>query len=474
MESKSGVSGVALLVARRPAACDPHTMAAPCGCRRTCRHRSTTGARPASRSSRCAQHAQHLDASRARRGTAIFGSALAGRGVGPAACSTSIARWVVSLRQVQCASAAVADDAGAGRRQATWTCRRADRAGSSMRANSSAAVERLASLVHWRSRPAGADDVCRSRISRRVRGGLVTGASRAARWGAFVAAIAGGARDDRRARWWICAEAGRVGHADAAARAASCVLVRVAGQVRRGAAGAGALPGPHPRAARARVPRPGPARARRQPRRGWSHRCGRGCSSAAGRSRRGGDAAAAARDGQAAQPPPDARDAAAGRARRPRHQARVPDEPAVGRAVHEGRRADLRPRGLRRGVAAAAGGRVGAIVRGAQLVVVGDPKQLPPTSFFATPARGARGGRQRGRRRRPRRREHPRGVHGLRRAHEPAEVALPQRARVADRVLERQLLRRRPAHLPQRRTAVRSSGPPVRVREPAASTKARA
>ena len=39
---------------------------------------------------------------------------------------------------------------------------------------------------------------------------------------------------------------------------------------------------------------------------------------------------------------------------------------------------------------------------------------------------------QRRRRRRPRRREHPRGVHGLRRADEPPEVALPQRARVAD------------------------------------------
>ena len=28
---------------------------------------------------------------------------------------------------------------------------------------------------------------------------------------------------------------------------------------------------------------------------------------------------------------------------------------------------------------------IGSIVRGAQLVVVGDPKQLPPTSFFASP-----------------------------------------------------------------------------------------
>ena len=174
------------------------------------------------------------------------------------------------------------------------------------------------------------------------------------------------------------------------------------------------------------------------------------------RSRRGGDAGAAARDGEATQSPADPRDAAAGRARRARHQARVPDEPAVGRAVHEGRHADLRPRRVRRGVAAAAGGcdrlhRARRAARGRRR-----PEAVAADEFLREPARGALGDRQRGRRRRPRRREHPRSVHGLRRAHEPAEVALPQRARVIDLVLERQFLRRRPADFPQCRTAVRS------------------
>ncbi len=57
-------------------------------------------------------------------------------------------------------------------------------------------------------------------------------------------------------------------------------------------------------------------------------------------------------------------------------------EPHLGDAVHRRFLSALRPGGVRRGVPEPVWDAVGAIARGTSLVVVGDPKQLPPTNFF--------------------------------------------------------------------------------------------
>ena len=89
---------------------------------------------------------------------------------------------------------------------------------------------------------------------------------------------------------------------------------------------------------------------------------------------------------------------------------------------------------------------IGAIYRGKQLVVTGDNQQLPPTTFFQQLAGDGRSGIDGGR-----------AVVRERARHEPgggtaaadAALALSQPARRADRVRQRDLLRRQAHHLPR-------------------------
>ena len=108
---------------------------------------------------------------------------------------------------------------------------------------------------------------------------------------------------------------------------------------------------------------------------------------------------------------------------------------------------------------------VGSIVRGARLIVVGDPRQLPPTNFFSVmsrPGHGGAGGRRhaavRGHR------ERAGGVPGRGRAEDAAALALPQRARVAHHLQQRLVLRRGPVHLSQRGRRQRRLRPLLRAR----------
>ena len=87
---------------------------------------------------------------------------------------------------------------------------------------------------------------------------------------------------------------------------------------------------------------------------------------------------------------------------------------------------------------------IGVIARGKQVVVVGDPQQLPPTSL-----RRARCRRRRGRhRRRPIRRAFSTSASPPNIPHAPARLALPQPAREPDRLLQPRLLRRPAGHVP--------------------------
>ena len=120
----------------------------------------------------------------------------------------------------------------------------------------------------------------------------------------------------------------------------------------------------------------------------------------------------AARDGEAAQSQSATQDAAARGAGHPRDQAVLPDEPALRRAVPRGRRPSFDLVIFDEASQLPPEDAVGAIVRGRQLVVVGDPKQLPPTNFFAVAAAPEATDRRRRHAALQRRRERPRGVHG--------------------------------------------------------------
>ena len=130
----------------------------------------------------------------------------------------------------------------------------------------------------------------------------------------------------------------------------------------------------------------------------------------------------------------------------------LPDEPAVRRAAARRQGAGLRPGDLRRGESVTRRGRrrghrARPAARGGRR-----PEAAPADQLLRRDERHCR--RADGRRRHaPVRgqREHPGGVHGRGRADDAAQVALPQRARVAHQLLERQLLRRRSLHLPERR-----------------------
>ena len=137
------------------------------------------------------------------------------------------------------------------------------------------AVDRLTSLVQWRSDlHAALASLPLAEVEARA-SGLVSNSHRAARWGAFVAAT-------QEARETVCRAAGGSGGSGSreprgpAARAATRVLVRVAGQMRRGPAGVGPLPCPHPRATRPGIPGPGSTRAGPTTACDWSHRCAHG------------------------------------------------------------------------------------------------------------------------------------------------------------------------------------------------------
>ena len=84
---------------------------------------------------------------------------------------------------------------------------------------------------------------------------------------------------------------------------------------------------------------------------------------------------------------------------------------------------------------------IGAIARGRRSIVVGDPKQMPPTSFFERGAEDDAPTTRQGPGEHPRR-----GLAAA--AAPPPDRALPQPAREPDRLLQPRLLRRRARHLP--------------------------
>ena len=112
----------------------------------------------------------------------------------------------------------------------------------------------------------------------------------------------------------------------------------------------------------------------------------------------------------------------------------------------------VRPRDLRRGVAAPVGGRG----RRDRARAAARRRRRPEAASADELLHGrgvARCDSDRGRRDAAvqRCRERARGVHGRRRANESAALALPQRAREPDQLLERRVLRRRPVHVPEHR-----------------------
>ena len=92
----------------------------------------------------------------------------------------------------------------------------------------------------------------------------------------------------------------------------------------------------------------------------------------------------------------------------------------------------------------------GAIMRGAQMIIVGDTKQLPPTRFFVVVGSDDAED-DLAKKRRPHVRQHPRRERGLEPAAEDAVVALSQPRRIVDCLLESSLLQRSIVHLPERR-----------------------
>ena len=124
------------------------------------------------------------------------------------------------------------------------------------------------------------------------------------------------------------------------------------------------------------------------------------------------------------------------------------DEPDLGRAIPAAGLGRLRSPGYRRGESGPPGGRPGPIARCRQIVVVGDKKQLPPTSFFdrmiadeADPHESDDGGEPAPEGAAPyRSREHSVLVRGPRSRKPDAALALPLAASLSDRSLQRRIL----------------------------------